>query len=82
LIRVHVRLRGILRDKLPEEAKGRTTLELPAGSPLNSLDGKLQTLGIRKPYRIARNGAVTNHDDTILLEDSDQIDVFRSASGG
>lgn len=82
MIRVHVRLRGGLRDKLPGEAKGQTTLELPAGSPLDSLSDRLQALGIRKPYRIARNGAVVNHNDMILLEDGDQIDVFRSASGG
>jgi hypothetical protein len=82
LIRVHVRLRGGLRDKLPGDAKGHTTLELPAGSLLDSLNSRLHALGIRKPYRIARNGAVVKRDDLILLEDGDQIDVFRSASGG
>ncbi len=79
MIRVHVRLLGGLRDKLPAEAKGRITLELPAESTLVSLGDRL---GISKPYRIARNGAVVNRDDMILLEDGDQIDIFRSASGG
>ena len=82
MIRIHVHLRGGLRDQLPGEAKGRTMLELPAGSTLISLGDRLQMLGVKKPYRVARNGAVVNRDAMILLEDGDQIDVFRSVSGG
>lgn len=75
---MHVRLHGILRERLPAEARGKVSLELQEGARLADV---LLALGIETHFRVARNGTVIE-DLSELLTDGDQIDVFRPAAGG
>jgi|YNPNPStandDraft_1061719.scaffolds.fasta_scaffold36583_2 molybdopterin converting factor small subunit len=77
-MRVHIRLHGILRERLPAEARGKVDLELQEGARLADV---LIVLGIEAHFRVARNGTVIE-DLSELLSDGDQVDVFRPAAGG
>ena len=75
---VHVRLHGIMRDRLPAEAKGRAELDLAKDATVQDviahfhLDGHLEA---------AVNEEVTDDWGRPLTE-GDVIDVFRPAAGG
>jgi len=77
-MKIHVQLYSVLRDKLPPEAKGRTTLKLDAGATLADL---LSKLDIHRKVVISVN---EDHetDKTRRLQDGDIIKIFSSISGG
>lgn len=80
-MRVHVKLHGILRDKLPAEWLGQVSLELAAGAIIVHLVAALAERGIARPFEIAVNGDLTE-DDTLPLPDEARIDIFRAGAGG
>jgi sulfur carrier protein ThiS len=51
-LQVNVHLHGILRDKLPPEAKGRATITLDDGATVGDL---LAQLGIKRRVIVALN---------------------------
>jgi len=77
---IHVYLHGILRDKLPSEAKGKTILTLKEGDGLSGVVAWLGQIGINRRCDLAVNGQIDLHD--VILKDGDRIDVFRAAAGG
>ena len=78
---IHVRLHGILRDRLPKEAKGHVTLVLGEEARLKDLIARLSGLGVQGPYEVAVDGEVTG-DENHPLAPGDEVDVFRPAAGG
>lgn len=74
---VKITLHGILRDYLPRQAKGKTTLTLPEGATINDV---LQQLKIRQTISAAVGGVQveTNH----ILQDGDDLQMFRMIGGG
>jgi sulfur carrier protein ThiS len=78
VIEIHVRLYSILREKLPAEARGRTTLQLE--EPV-TLDDLLRRLDIERRVVISVNGK-HEADRSRLLRDQDEVKVFSSVGGG
>lgn len=78
MIEIHIRLFGLLRDRLPAEARGRTQLSLPEGSTLQDV---LDRLEIRRLVSFAVNGEV-ELKDRHPLEDGDRVEIFRPSAGG
>ena len=78
MINVHVRLHGILRDKLPRDARGRTDLSLP---PAATVADVLAHFDIDRLVTIAVNEEV-ELDETHPLNDGDEVEIFRVAAGG
>lgn len=75
---VSVHLHGILRDRLPPAAKGRTTLELPDAATVGDL---LATLGIEQRVIVSINGRArvsTEH----MLQEGDQVTIYTPVGGG
>lgn len=79
-MKIRVHLHGILRDHLPVEAKGKTTLTLEDGAGISDIVTWLEQIGISRRYELALNGQVIVDDQK--LSDGDAIDVFRPAAGG
>lgn len=78
MITVDVQLYSILREKLPREAKGRTTLHLEDGAAITQV---LDELDIQRNVVISVNGEhARNHDRK--LADGDRVRIFSSVSGG
>ena len=75
---VHIRLHGILRDRLPAEAKGRTTLNLPEDARITDALNHLALVG---HLQVACNDVVTD-DFALPLHDGDTIEVFLPVAGG
>ena len=75
---VHLQLYSILRDKLPPEAKGITTLQLEEGATLSTI---LDDLDITRRVVISVNG---DHETDLnrRLIDGDEVKIFSSVSGG
>ena len=78
MLKVHVQLYSILREKLPHEAKGRTLLEMEDGASLGDL---LSEFDITRRVVISVNGIHTS-DLTHRLIDGDEVKIFSSVSGG
>jgi thiamine biosynthesis protein ThiS len=78
MIEIHVRLHGALRDKLPPEDKGRTTLTLPDGASLTAV---LEQLSLHRHIEVAVNDEIVDNQD-IILQDGDRVEIFRPAAGG
>jgi thiamine biosynthesis protein ThiS len=78
MISIHIRLHGALRDKLPPEAKGRTTLSLPEGTTVTAV---LEQLSLQRRTEVAVNDEIVDNRD-IPLQDGDRLEVFRPAAGG
>ena len=74
---IAVTLHGILRDYLPRQAKGKTTLEIAAGT---TIDDVVAQLKIKQNVSAAINGmeVETSH----VLKDGEQLDLFRIIAGG
>lgn len=77
-MQVNVHLHGILRDKLPSEAKGRATITLDDGATVGDL---LAQLDIKRRVIVALNGD-QKQDKTHILQDGDQVSVFKVIGGG
>jgi sulfur carrier protein ThiS len=77
-LQIHIRLHGILREKLPPEAKGKTTLDLPDGSSVQDI---LAHFEIQRRVGVAVNQEVEVASDH-PLKPGDHVEVFRVAAGG
>ena len=75
---IHLHLFSILRDKLPPELKGQTTLHLNEGATLNNL---LTELDINRRIAFSVNGD-QERDHTRELQDGDEVKIFTSVGGG
>ena len=74
---VKVTLHGILRDYLPRQAKGRTTLTVPDGTSIADLVNQLK---IKQTVSAAANGIEVEVD--YVLQDNDDLQLFRLIAGG
>jgi len=77
-IQVRVRLHGILRDKLPPEAKGQVEQTLP---PEASIQSVIDNLGLDGHLNAAVNEVVIDDFDH-SLHDGDMIEIFLPVAGG
>ena len=75
---IHLQLFSILRDLLPPEQKGKTTLQLKEGTTLKDL---LKELDINRRVAISVNGIQENDHDRQLLT-GDVVKIFTSVGGG
>lgn len=75
---IHLQLFSILRDLLPPEKKGKTTLQLNEGSTLNDL---LKELDINRRVAISVNG-IQESDHNRQLLNGDKVKIFTSVGGG
>ena len=73
-----MQLFSILRDKLPPELKGRTTMHLNEGATLKDL---LRELEITRKVAISVND-IQETDHTRQLVDGDKVMIFSSVGGG
>ncbi|RLD04771.1 MAG: hypothetical protein DRI65_10100 [Chloroflexota bacterium] len=78
ILEIHLQLFSILRDKLPPELKGRTVIQLTAGSTLKDL---LIELDIYRRVAISVNDA-QERDHSRTLKDGDKVKIFTSVGGG
>lgn len=74
---IAVTLHGILRDYLPRQAKGKTTLTLPPGATIEDV---VQQLEIKQNVSAAINGMEV--DTGHALQEGEQLDLFRIIAGG
>ena len=77
-MRIHIRLHGALRDKLPPENKGQAVLEVSGDVTATAV---LDQLTLRGYLQVAINQTITENLDT-PLQDGDTLEVFRPAAGG
>jgi sulfur carrier protein ThiS len=77
-LEIHLQLFSILRDKLPPETKGRTTMQLKDGATLKNL---LSELEITRKVVISVND-VQETDNSRELYDGDKVMIFSSVGGG
>ena len=77
-LRIKVYLHGFLRDYLPAEAKGRTTITLDDGATVGQL---LAHLGIKRRVVVALGN---DHEPNMahVLQDGDEVAVYSITSGG
>lgn len=75
---VRVALFGAFREKLPPQARGRTTIELPEGSPLRAV---LEHFNLPYNAACAVNGQL-EPDRERMLQEGDEVQVFRPPGGG
>ncbi|MDK1081195.1 MAG: MoaD/ThiS family protein [Anaerolineae bacterium] len=75
---VHVRLFGILRDKLPASQKGKAEVELPNGASVADL---LAHLDITRRVEVAVNDQL-EIENTHILNNGDQVHLFTLIGGG
>jgi sulfur carrier protein ThiS len=78
MIRIHVRLYSILREKLPSGSNGQAVMQLDEGATLRNL---LDALDITRKVVISVNGAHET-DTARQLKNGDQVQIFSSISGG
>jgi sulfur carrier protein ThiS len=74
---IQIILFGLYREKLPKELKGKTNLELPQKATIGDVLAQLSIEGAL----CALNGQI-EPDHTRLLQDGDQLQVFRPSGGG
>ena len=78
VIEVRVQLYSILREKLPAEARGRTTLRFEGQATLADV---LRRLDIGRRVVISVNGE-HEADNSRRLGDGDEVKIFSSVGGG
>ena len=78
MMKIHLQLYSILREKLPREARGEATLDLRDGATVSDL---LQTLDIHRNVVISVND-VHEPDKSRVLSDGDDVRIFSSVGGG
>ena len=74
---VNLTLHGILRDYLPRQAKGKTTLTLPAGTTVAEVVDQLK---IKQTITAAVDGVQI--ETGYVLIDGDNLQLFRMIGGG
>ena len=77
-MRLHIILHGLLREKLPPEARGRAELEFPAGTTVQQV---LDQLGVGEGNLVSVNGEI-ERDGQRSLQEGDILRCFRPAKGG
>jgi sulfur carrier protein ThiS len=77
-LEVHITLHGFLRDYLPRQAKGKTTLSLPDGVTIETV---LQQLKIKQNAVSAAVGGIQVEADHVL-QNGDDLQIFRAIGGG
>jgi len=78
ILNIHLQLFSILRDKLPPELKGKTTMHLNEGATLKDL---LRELEITHKVVISVND-IQETDHTRQLVDGERVKIFSSVGGG
>ena len=78
MLKIHLQLYSILREKLPPESNGQAVLQLKDGASLQDL---LNKLDITRKIVISVNDAHES-DMSRRLRDGDQVKIFSSISGG
>ena len=78
ILKIHLQLYSILREKLPPESNGQAVLQLNDGASLQDL---LDKLDITRRVIVSVND---NHepDMSSRLQDGDRVKIFSSVSGG
>jgi sulfur carrier protein ThiS len=76
-LEVKVTLHGILRDYLPRQAKGRTTLELAEGTTIEAV---VQRLEIKQNVSAAIDGIEVQNSH--VLQNGEELHLFRLIAGG
>ena len=74
---VKLTLHGILRDYLPRQVKGKTSLTLPDGATIADV---LQQLEIKQTVSAAINGIQV--ETSQVLQEGDDLQMFRMIGGG
>jgi sulfur carrier protein ThiS len=74
---INITLHGILRDYLPRQARGKTSLTLPAGTTIADVVAQLE---IKQNVSAAINGDEV--DTSYILQDGQGLDLFRLIAGG
>ncbi len=74
---IKLKLHGILRDYLPRQDKGKTTLELPDDATITDV---AQQLKIKQNVSAAINGTEVETDH--ILQDGEELHLFRFIAGG
>jgi sulfur carrier protein ThiS len=74
---INITLHGILRDYLPRQARGKTSLTLPAGTTIADVVAQLE---IKHNVSAAINGDEV--DTSYILQDGQGLDLFRLIAGG
>ncbi len=77
-LNIHLQLFSILRDKLPPELKGQTTMHLNEGATLKDL---LEELKITRKVAISVDD-IQETDHTRQLVDGERVKIFSSVGGG
>jgi aldehyde:ferredoxin oxidoreductase len=77
-LEIHVRLFGILRDKLPAEDHGRLILNVPQGTTIADI---LTRLDLSGHFHVSVNEEMVD-DRQIVLNDGDKVDVLPPTAGG
>lgn len=77
-MQVHLILHGLLREKLPPDARGRAHLELPEGTTVQAV---LDQLGVGPGNLVTVNGEI-EPDGQRVLQEGDLLRCFRPAKGG
>ena len=75
---VHVRLYGVLREKLPADDHGRAVLDVPGGTTVADI---LTRFDISGHFHVSVNEEIVEDWQT-LLHDGDQVDVLPPTAGG
>ena len=78
MIKVSIILHSILREKLPEEARGRAVLELEEGSRVADV---IRQLDLPQTALFALNEQL-ERDPNRVLHDQDSLRFFRGGAGG
>jgi sulfur carrier protein ThiS len=76
-LEVQLTLHGILRDHLPRQAKGKTTLTLPTGATVADV---LQQFTLKQNVSAAVAGVQV--EPSHVLQDGDDLQLFRIIGGG
>lgn len=78
MMQIHLRLYGILREKLAPEAKGRAAMTVPDGATITAV---LDELALHRHIQVAVNDEIEENLNRQLL-DGDRLDIFRPSAGG
>jgi len=77
-MQIKVKLYGSLRDYLPKEQRGKTTLELSSNAVVQDV---LDMLKIEQPVIVAINEE-QDSDNSSPLQSGDTLTLFELAAGG
>jgi molybdopterin converting factor small subunit len=78
-MQVQVKLFSLLREHLPEEAKGEGTIDLPEGATVEDL---VEHLGIVRRIRILSINGERETDRARPLQEGDNVRIFPFVVGG